>query len=184
MGILSDVLKGMGLNSFQRALGAVLTLAVGLILIKYLMKLVGRALSRSRLEKAAHSMVLGILQVTLYLLLGINVASALGIDVTGVVAVASVLTLAVSLAMQNLLTNLVGGFTILTTHPFHSGDYVDIGEESGTVDEISMTYTRLITPDPGQQGGLCTQQHRGGRPDYQLYCRRNPSGGNQGYGFL
>ena len=59
MGILSDVLKGMGLNSFQRALGAVLTLAVGLILIKYLMKLVGRALSRSRLEKAAHSMVLG-----------------------------------------------------------------------------------------------------------------------------
>lgn len=70
MGILSDVLKGMGLNSFQRALGAVLTLAVGLILIKYLMKLVGRALSRSRLEKAAHSMVLGILQVTLYLLLG------------------------------------------------------------------------------------------------------------------
>lgn len=147
MGILSDVLKGMGLNSFQRALGAVLTLAVGLILIKYLMKLVGRALSRSRLEKAAHSMVLGILQVTLYLLLGINVASALGIDVTGVVAVASVLTLAVSLAMQNLLTNLVGGFTILTTHPFHSGDFVDIGEESGTVDEISMTYTRLITPD-------------------------------------
>ena len=139
MGILSDVLKGMGLNSFQRALGAVLTLAVGLILIKYLMKLVGRALSRSRLEKAAHSMVLGILQVTLYLLLGI--------DVTGVVAVASVLTLAVSLAMQNLLTNLVGGFTILTTHPFHSGDFVDIGEESGMVDEISMTYTRLITPD-------------------------------------
>ena len=51
MGMLSDVLKGMGLNSFQRALGAVLTLAVGLILIKYLMKLVGRALSRSRLEK-------------------------------------------------------------------------------------------------------------------------------------
>lgn len=104
MGILSDVLKGMGLNSFQRALGAVLTLAVGLILIKYLMKLVGRALSRSRLEKAAHSMVLGILQVTLYLLLGINVASALGIDVTGVVAVASVLTLAVSLAPATLWT--------------------------------------------------------------------------------
>ena len=111
------------------------------------MKLVGRALSRSRLEKAAHSMVLGILQVTLYLLLGINVASALGIDVTGVVAVASVLTLAVSLAMQNLLTNLVGGFTILTTHPFHSGDYVDIGDLSGTVASIDMTYTRLITAE-------------------------------------
>ena len=51
MDMLSDILKGMGLNSFQRVLGALLTLAIGLILIKYLMKLVGRALSRSRLEK-------------------------------------------------------------------------------------------------------------------------------------
>ena len=49
--------------------------------------------------------------------------------------------------MQTLLTNFVGGLTILSTQPFHSGDYVDIGGQSGTVQEISMTYTRLITPD-------------------------------------
>ena len=85
--------------------------------------------------------------VGLYLLLVINVAAALGIDITGVVALASVLTLAVSLALQNMLANVIGGFTILTTHPFHSGDFVDIGGQSGTVEEISMTYTQLATPD-------------------------------------
>lgn len=144
---LSDWLKGLGLGAFEKLIEAVVILAVGLLLIKIITKLAFQALSRSKLEKAAHSMVAGLLKVSLYVLLGISVAAALGIDVTGVVALASVLTLAVSLAMQTLLSNVVGGFTILTTHPFHSGDYVEIGSDSGTVDEISVTYTRLITPD-------------------------------------
>lgn len=144
---LSDWLRGLGLGAFEKLASAVVILTVGLLLIKMVTKLIARALNRSKLEKAAHSMVTGLLRVSLYVLLGISVAAALGIDVTGVVALASVLTLAVSLAMQTLLSNVVGGFTILTTHPFHSGDHVEIGSESGTVDEISMTYTRLITPD-------------------------------------
>jgi small conductance mechanosensitive channel len=74
-------------------------------------------------------------------------ASTLGIDVTGIIALASVLTLAISLSVQNLLTNIIGGFTLLYTKPFSSGDYVDIAAESGTVSEIGMTYTKLITPD-------------------------------------
>ena len=74
-------------------------------------------------------------------------ASSLGIDVTGIVALASVLTLALSLALQNMVSNIIGGFTILYTHPFHSGDYVEIAGQSGTVEEINMTYTKLSTPD-------------------------------------
>ena len=86
-------------------------------------------------------------RVGLYLLLGLSLATSFGIDVTGVVALASVLTLAVSLALQNMLTNVLGGFALLTTHPFHSGDYVDIGGQSGTVTQIDMSYTRLVTVD-------------------------------------
>ena len=86
-------------------------------------------------------------KAALYILLGLIVASTLGIDVTSIVALASVLTLAVSLALQNMVSNIIGGFTILYTHPFHSGDYVDIANQSGTVQEINMTYTTLATPD-------------------------------------
>ena len=56
-------------------------------------------------------------------------------------------SLAISLALQNSLTNLIGGFTLLYTKPFKSGDYVEIAGQSGTVDTIGMAYTRLITPD-------------------------------------
>jgi len=83
----------------------------------------------------------------MYLLIGLSAASALGIDVTGIVAMASVLTLALSLALQNMVANVIGGFTILYTHPFHSGDYVEIAGQGGTVKEINMTYTKLTTPD-------------------------------------
>ena len=74
-------------------------------------------------------------------------AASLGINVTGIVALASVLTLAVSLAVLNALANVIGGFTILTTQPFHSGDYVEIAGQSGTVQEIGLTYTKLATGD-------------------------------------
>ena len=143
----SSWFTGAGSNFLDKVIGAALTLAVGMVLIKAVLRLLGTTLEKSKLEKAAHGLILSLAKVGLYLLLGLSVATSLGIDVTGVVALASVLTLAVSLSLQNMLTNVLGGFTLLTTHPFHSGDFVDIGDQSGTVTAIDMNYTRLLTQD-------------------------------------
>ena len=132
---------------FKTVSTALILAAAGILAVRLLMKLLDRALEKSKLEKAAHSLIRSLVRAALYLLLGLSVASALHIDVTGVVALASVLTLAVSLSLQNMLSNVIGGFTVLYTHPFHSGDYVEIGGQSGTVQEINMTYTVLATPD-------------------------------------
>ena len=55
-------------------------------------------------------------------------------------------------SMAVLMSCLVvlGGFTLLSAHPFHSGDFVEIAGQCGTVEEINMTYTRLATPDNKQ----------------------------------
>ena len=119
----------------------------GVILIRIIVAITNRILKKSKLEKAAHGLIRSVIRVVLYLLLLLMCASALGIDVTGIVALASVVTLALSLALQDSLTNLIGGFTLLYTHPFASGHYVEIAGQSGTVDEIGMAYTKLITPD-------------------------------------
>ena len=126
---------------------AAVLLVVGILAIRFVSAAVQKILDKSKLEKAAHSLIKSLVKAVLFILLGLMVASKLGIDVTGVIALASVLTLAVSLALQNMLANIIGGFTLLYTQPFHSGDYVDIGTESGTVAEIGMTYTKLRTPD-------------------------------------
>ena len=75
--------------------------AIGILVVQVVLKLTKKVLEKSKLEKAAHTLILTAIQVVLYILLGLAVASGLGIDVTGVVALASVLTLAVSLAIQN-----------------------------------------------------------------------------------
>lgn len=130
-----------------RLLPAAIQLVIGILIIRLILKLVNAALEKSSLEKAAYSLITSLVRIALYLLLGLIVASSLGIDVTGVVALASVLTLALSLSLQNMLTNVIGGFTLLYTHPFHSGDFVQIADQSGTVQEIGMTYTKLTTGD-------------------------------------
>lgn len=130
-----------------KLVSALLILVCGIVVIRIVMTILNKFLDSSKLEKAAHTLIKSLTRVLLYLLLGLMVAGSLGIDVTGVIALASVLTLSVSLALQNALSNVFGGFTLLYTVPFHSGDFVDIGAKSGTVVEIGMAYTKLRTPD-------------------------------------
>lgn len=131
----------------ENLFSAVVIVVIGVLGTRVLQSLLRKSLEKTHLEKAAFSLILSLTKVALYLLTGLSAASALGIDVTGIVALASVLTLALSLALQNMVSNVIGGFTILYTHPFHSGDYVEIGSQAGTVREINMTYTMLCTVD-------------------------------------
>lgn len=132
---------------FKKLMGTVLILVIGVLVIRVIMRLITAALEKSHLEKAAHSLILSLARAAMYVLLFLIAASQMGIDVSSIVALATVLTLALSLALQNMVSNLIGGFVILYTHPFHSGDYVEIAGQGGTVKEISMTYTVLATPD-------------------------------------
>lgn len=132
---------------FKKLSAAVVILVIGVLIIRVLMKLIEASLNKSRLEKAAYSLIISLSKVAMYILLFLIAASTLGIDVSSIVALASVLTLALSLALQNMVSNVIGGFTLLYTHPFHSGDFVEIAGQSGTVREINMTYTVLETFD-------------------------------------
>lgn len=66
---------------------------------------------------------------------------------TSLVAVLSVIGLAVSLAIQGTLSNLAGGIQVLLSKPFKAGDYVEAGGISGTVMEVGLAYTKLCTVD-------------------------------------
>ena len=132
---------------FQDICRSAVILVVGIFAMRIIRRILKTTLEKSKLEKAAHSLITSLASAAMYVLLGLIVASSLGIDVTSIVALASVLTLALSLALQNMVSNILGGFTILYTHPFHSGDYVEIAGQGGTVKEINMTYTMLATAD-------------------------------------
>ena len=133
--------------ALAQVLPSLIIVVIGIFGIQFTMKLAEKALEKSKLEKAAHKLILSAVQILLYALLALIVASKLGLDVTGIIALASVATLAISLALQNALANVFGGFVLLSTHPFHSGDFVEVAGQSGTVQEIGLTYTKLVTAD-------------------------------------
>ena len=133
--------------ALAQILPALILLLVGILCIRFYMQLVAKALEKSKLEKAVHKLITSAAQILLYALLALLVASKLGIDVPGIIALASVATLAISLALQNALANVCGGFVLLSTHPFHAGDFVEVAGQSGVVQEIGLTYTKLTTAD-------------------------------------
>ena len=83
----------------------------------------------------------------LYTLIGVITLSLLNVPMTSIVTIIGAAGLAIGLALQGSLSNLAGGFIILFAQPFKSGDYIETPDASGTVESISILYTKLITPD-------------------------------------
>lgn len=145
--ILSQVTGGVSWQALTLStiLRGALTLIIGIIVVKILMKLVDRALSRSRAVAAVRGYIRSTVRILLWSLLTVIVLSSINVPVTSIIAVFSVAGLAVSLALQNTLSNLAGGITLLASKPFTVGDYVEIGSVSGTVSLVGLAYTTLVT---------------------------------------
>lgn len=140
----------MNLN-FNLTLGDILRIIVmilvGVVLIRVLTKVADRMLQRSKALVSLRVYVLSVFRVGLWFLLVLIVAESAGIPITSIIALLSVAGLAVSLALQNTLSNVAGGITLLVTKPFQVGDYIEADSVSGTVAAVDLSYTTLTTID-------------------------------------
>ena len=131
--------------TWEKIWPAVIILVISAVLIKILTGLFSKTLALSKVEKTLHKPLQAVFRVLLWTIAALIVTGTLGVDVSALVAILSVVSLAISLAVQGTLSNIVGGFVILTAHPFRVGDYVDIAGITGTVQSIGLTYTDLRT---------------------------------------
>ena len=137
----------VGKVSVGDILTALIVLAVCLMAVRLLMKLARRLLSASELDGRVQKYLLSGVRLVLYLLSAIIVMESLNVDMTSLVALLSVASLGVTLAAEDVLANVAGGLVILSAHPFAIGDYIEASGTSGTVEEITLNYTKLVTPD-------------------------------------
>lgn len=133
--------------SIQKILYTALIAAVGVIVIRLLMMGIDRMLRRTRLDANVKGILRGSVKFVLGFVLSLIVLGYLNVEVTSLVALLSVAALAVSLALQSLLSNVAGGLLLLSTKPYTIGDYIEVGEVAGTVLETGMFYTKLRTYD-------------------------------------
>ena len=148
MDAFSDILKTqIGSISLEKILSAAVTAVICLVVIRLVMRLADRLLSRTRLDERIRKYTLSALRCVLWVVAVISVVESLGIPTSSLVAMLSVVSLAFSLAAESVLSNMAGGLVILVNKPFNIGDFVESGNISGTVAEITLNYTKLDTVD-------------------------------------
>ena len=123
---LGGVLKGIAL------------ILIGLIVIRIVMKIVDQMLDKAHRLQSLRVYIRSVVKVLLYFVLVLTVAPAFGINVTSLIALLSVAGLAVSLALQNTLSNLAGGIMVLLSKPFEVGDFVESEGITGTVTGVDL----------------------------------------------
>ena len=150
---LDAVLSGLGLKlnlgalTLDKVVHVLLLILVGVVVIRVFLKLLDRVLARSKSLKSLSRYIHSVAKISMAFILVLMVAEDMGIHTTSLVAMLSVAGLAVSLALQNTLSNVAGGIMLLVTTPFQVGDYVEADGVSGTVHAIDLSYTAILTID-------------------------------------
>lgn len=138
----------LGGYSLGKILSAVLTLIVCLLVTKLIIRAVEKLMNRTKYTNdRLRRVTLNASKGVLYILTVIIVAGTIGINTSSLTAIASVLTLGITLATQDLMSNVAGGLVILSTHPFSVGDVIESDGTVGTVREISLNHTKIETAD-------------------------------------
>lgn len=145
---LTDVLE-FGISGFTVAklLTTLALVVICLTVVRILTRMVEGLLVKMKVPKTLMGILHAVIKGVLLFLAVIIVLSYLGVPVTSLVAAMSVIGVALSLGIQNFLTNVVGGLQMLVSQPFQVGDFVEAGGCSGVVQEIGLFYTKILTVD-------------------------------------
>ena len=129
-----------------RLVGTLLIVVIGFIVINRIVRALKKKASK-KLDESVRNFLLSAFSIVMKVILVLTAANFLGVPMTNLVAVIGSCGLAVGLALQGSLSNFAGGLLILIFKPFRVGDYVAANGLEGTVTEITVLYTYLVTLD-------------------------------------
>ena len=140
---LMGIVTTYGLN----LIWAILTLVVGLWVVKIIRRAVRKGLDRGETEETLKSFLISIITILLKVMVYITALGMLGVEMTSFIAILGAAGLAVGLALSGALQNFAGGVMILLFKPFKAGDFIEAQGHSGIVREIQIFSTIMKTPD-------------------------------------
>ena len=138
-----DLLVEFGPN----AVSAIVVLVIGVFVSRAIARAVERGIARVEIEPPLRLLLLRILRLAVMSIFVIMALQNLGVELLPLIAGLGVVGAGIALALQGVLGNAVAGLTIIITRPFRVGEYIDIHNEEGRVEAITLFSTRLSHPD-------------------------------------
>jgi small conductance mechanosensitive channel len=130
-----------------KVLAALLIYTIGIWLIRKFRSMLGKIFQRKETDATIASFVQSIAGIAMTIVLIIITIGVLGIDTTSFAALLAGGGMAIGMALNGTVQNFAGGIMILIFKPFKAGDYIESQGYSGTVSEVTITSTKLVTTD-------------------------------------
>lgn len=144
---LIGLLQEFAVTYGGKLIGALILLIIGFKVAGIITKKASSSRAFAKIEVSTRGILVNVLGILIKVIIGITALAIIGVPMTSMIAVIGSCGLAVGLALQGSLSNIASGFIILMLKPFTAGDFITSGDIAGTVEEISIFHTKLLTLD-------------------------------------
>ena len=142
-----DVFVDKMIHFGLQVLAALLIFVIGIWLIRWVKNILKRVFERKNTEPTLASFVSSFVSITLTVLLVVISIGTLGVNTTSLAALLAAGGMAIGMALSGTVQNFAGGLMILAFKPFKAGDFIEAQGQSGTVIEVHITATKILTTD-------------------------------------
>lgn len=147
---IDELLRELGSDLLQfglKVIAALVIYIIGAWLIKRIKNLLKSIFEKRNTDKAIASFTLSFANITLTILLIILTVGTLGINTTSLAAILAAGGMAIGMALSGTVQNFAGGIMLIVFKPFKAGDFIEAQGFSGTVSEVNIVSTKLVTTD-------------------------------------
>ncbi len=142
-----EALPAKILDALPKIAGAVIVIVIGYFLSKLAGKLLIKIMKRNKVDESVHHFLEKMLVVSIRIVFVVFALSVLGVDVNSFVAALGAAGITAGLGLQSLISQFASGIEIMFNKPFKSGDFIELENVTGTVEQIHFMNTTLLTPD-------------------------------------
>lgn len=131
----------------EKLILGLIVLAIGMFIAKKLTGVATRIMEKKGIEKAVLIFLKNMISILLKIMVIITAAQIVGIEMTSFIAMLGAAGLAIGMSLKGTLSNFAGGIIVLFAKPYRIGDYVEYTGYAGTIKEIQLFNTIMLTPD-------------------------------------
>ena len=145
---LWDTLAGWVMSTGIKLVIALVVLLISFKIINVIAKKILKANEKSqKLDKTIAKTLIYVGKIALKCVIAVCLISFVGIDTSSITALIASLGVCVGLAVNGALGNIAGGVLLLITRPFRVDDFIEVGGYTGTVEDIRLCHTKIVTLD-------------------------------------